>query len=278
MDLIINFLKLHRISTALLLALVVVIAAVVFTNRLLVSRDTSASPLVQELTFDPDGPYGVLIPRRDGNALKLLIGRVSSVESISYELAYQSVGIDRGVMGDIHSEKGKSEYEQEILLGSCSKNICVYDKEVENGTLTLSLKKGAKIYKAITQWHLQRPHLALGVLTSGDGHFAYRIERNTPNLGVLGYSVINDLIGAPRLPGDKMVLGKVYSLSTPLGKQLPTGQVSIELSQPPKDSGGIYRFDEGENRWVELITEVKGEKLSAPSPSGGIFAVLVPKS
>src|SRR3989344_5446731 len=113
-----------------------------------------------DLTFDAEGPYALLIPRRDGNALILNLKRTATYDSISYELAYtadadevvikgkkvddgESIGsIDRGVVGEIDTKQKKGEYEQEILFGTCSKNVCKYDKGVENGTLTLHIRKG----------------------------------------------------------------------------------------------------------------------------------------
>ncbi len=107
-----------------------------------------------DLAFDAEGPYALLFPRRDGNALILNIKRTSSYDEISYDLAYTSTpnetkligtkvldegegqikgSIDRGVSGVINTKDKKGEYEQEILFGSCSKNVCKYDKGVENG-------------------------------------------------------------------------------------------------------------------------------------------------
>ena len=75
-----------------------------------------------ELNFDPEGPYALLSPRRDGNALNLNLRRTASYDQISYELAYSSEGIDRGVMGKINTDNKRGEYQQEILFGTCSKN------------------------------------------------------------------------------------------------------------------------------------------------------------
>src|SRR5215208_3770487 len=59
-----------------------------------------------DLPFDPEGPYALLAPRRDGNAINLNITRVLNYDAISYELAYQSnndagESLDRGVTGQI---------------------------------------------------------------------------------------------------------------------------------------------------------------------------------
>lgn len=230
-----------------------------------------------DLPFDAEGPYALLLPRRDGNALILHIKRTASYDSISYELAYTSEGIDRGVMGTIKTDDHKGEYEQEILFGTCSKNVCKYDKDVENGTLTLHIRKGNLAYRMITQWHLQKPDLALGVLTSGDGHLTYKLNSPAGELSLLKFIIINDLSGAPKLPDGKVVVGKVYGINTPEAKSLYPGAVSVELSEAPPRDSKIARFDEGKNGWVEYETKVDGSRLSASADGGGVFAVLTPK-
>ena len=70
---------------------------------------TSKNQVTEEvdITFDSEGPYALLIPRRDGNALILNLKRTSSYDKITYELAYNAEEIDRGVMGEVKTdEKG----------------------------------------------------------------------------------------------------------------------------------------------------------------------------
>lgn len=248
-----------------------------------------------DLSFDSEGPYAMLFPRRDGNALVLNLKRTGSYDGISYELAYTSLpdetvvagtkisddsegsssgAIDRGVQGTIDTKDKKGEYEQEILFGTCSKNVCKYDKGVENGTLTLHIKKGNQAFRMITQWHLQRPDLALGMLTSGDGHFAYKVNADRQTLSNVGFTIINDLTGVPKLPSGKNIVGKVYSLNVPIAKELSAGDVSLELAQNPPSGAKIFKFDAGKSSWMELDTKMDGSKLSAKADGAGVFAVL----
>lgn len=245
-----------------------------------------------DLPFDAEGPYAQLFPRRDGNALILNLKRTSSYDAISYELAYtsrpdevvvkgnkieqgdgESAGgsIDRGVVGNIDTKEKKGEYEQEILFGTCSKNVCKYDKGVENGTLTLHIKKGNQAFRMNTQWHLQQPDVALGKLTSGDEHLVYKVEGDRQTLSNIGFTITNDLTGAPKLPEGKVVTGKVYSVNVPIAKELPKGDVSLELADNPPPEAKIYHYD---NNWVELDTKIEGAKLQAKADGAGIFAVL----
>lgn len=250
-----------------------------------------------DLVFDAEGPYAQLIPRRDGNALILNLKRTSTYDEITYELSYTSLpdttiisgkkitdeegsaegSIDRGVAGTIDTKDKKGEYEQEILFGTCSKNVCKYDQGVENGTLNLKIKKGKKIYKMITEWHLQKVDVALGVLTSGDQHFSYKLETDSETLVNIGFSIINDLTGVPKLPSSKVVLGKVYGLNVPLAKTLPSGDVSLEMAETPPDGAKLYRYDASGSKWEELETKIEGSKLSSKAAGAGIFAVLTSK-
>ena len=261
-----------------------------------ISKDSGPAEEI-DLAFDPEGPYAQLIPRRDGNALILNLKRTSAYDEINYELSYTSLpdtttvsgkkitdeegstegSIDRGVAGTIDTKDKKGEYEQEILFGSCSKNVCKYDQGVENGTLSLKIKKKNKSYKMITQWHLQKVDVVLGSLNSLDGHFSYKIADERQDLTIVGFSIINDLTGVPKLPSGKEVLGKVYSLNVPLAKSIPTGQMSVELSENPSSDAKVYRYDGSSNKWEELQTNIEDSKLSSTANGAGIFAVLTNK-
>ena len=269
-----NFLTVHKATVILIAVLGLLALGGYFAFQKFAAK--SSTPVEEvDLSFDSEGPYALLFPRRDGNALILDLKRTSSYESISYELAYMAEGVDRGVMGEVNTKEKKGEYEQEILFGTCSKNVCKYDKGVENGTLVLKIKKENKLFKMITQWHLQKPDVALGVLSSGDSHLIYKVNADRQTLSNAGFTIVNDLTGVPKLPSGKQILGKVYSLNAPIAKNLPTGDISLELAENPPDGAKLFRFD-GSN-WQELETKIDGSKLSAKASGSGIFAVLVSK-
>lgn len=81
-----------------------------------------------------------LVSQGGGKAVLLTIAQIPpETTSIDYELSYETAeGLPRGVLGTIHLEEEGEEVEREILLGTCSKNVCVYDKGVE--TINLVLK------------------------------------------------------------------------------------------------------------------------------------------
>lgn len=288
----------NKLTVGLIAAIVILAIGGFSIFKALTASKTSNQPLQEvELNFDAEGPYALLQPRRDGNALILNIKRVSSYDDISYELSYaskidnkgavseegeESTGaIDRGVQGTLDTKSKKNEYSQEILFGTCSKGDtssplhCVFDKGVENGTLILRIRKGNIVHKMITTWHLQQPDVALGKISSGDGNFAYTTTESRENLNLIGYTIVNDLTGVPKIPQNKQVFGKVYALNVPPSKTMVKGEVSIELAENPPANAKIARFDENKNEWDLLETKVNGGKVSASSPSGGIFAVLI---
>lgn len=280
----------NKITLIFILAIILLIVGALFLFRNVVSPATEVPLQEVDLPFDAEGPFALLFPRRDGNALVLNLKRTASYDSISYELAYTSLpdesvsedvaegsSIDRGVVGNIDTKSKKGEYEQEVLFGTCSKNVCKYDKGIENGTLTLHIRKGDLAYKMVTQWHLQKPEVALGILTSGDGHFSYKMSAEPEELALVGYSIINDLTGLPKLPENTEVVGKVYALNVPLAKELSGGEVNIELSESPPDGVKIGRYDEVKNTWDLMETQNTNGKLKSTASSGGIFAVLTPK-
>lgn len=275
----------NRLNLVLILVLIAVVVGIFFTGQKIISN-AKQEPVLEEvdLAFDAEGPYAILSPRRDGNALILNIFRVSSYEAISYDLTYQSEGIDRGVHGDINAKERKSEYSQEVLFGTCSQGFtsgsahCVFDKNVENGTLVLKIKNPGenRLYRMVTTWHLQRPDIALGEITSGDGHFVYKTDASREELSNIGWTIVNDLTGAPKLSSGRQISGKVYALNTPLAKEFPGGSLKIELIDVPGGESKIAWFDESKNSWDELDTKIESNKLSAKVSTSGIFAVLAP--
>ena len=286
--------KANKLTLGLVFLVIFIIVAGFFGYQKFFASDSS--PLEEiDLTFDAEGPYALLIPRRDGNALILNLKRTATYDSISYELAYtadadevvlkgkksndgESMGsIDRGVVGEIDTKQKKGEYEQEILFGTCSKNVCKYDKGVENGTLTLHIRKGKKAYRMTTQWHIEKPDVSLGTVTSGDNHFIYSVKASREELSLIGYTIINNLTGSPKLPEGKEVSSKVYALSTPIAKDLMPGDIVLELSDNPWDGPTLAMYSDKTGKWQELDTKVMDNKLSAKALGAGIFAVLVPK-
>ncbi len=274
----------HYINISLVLGLILLLTGGAFFVNNLFGRSENQNGPIQEMdvTFDPEGPYILLVPRKDGNALYITFKRISTYDEFSYAIAYtDKEGIDRGA-GDLETwipiEKGRTDYEQEILFGTCSKNVCKYDEGVENGTLVVRIKKGNKVSKISSKWHLQQPDIALGNLTSGDNHFSYKTTADRQLLAITGFSIINDITGAPKLPDGKEVRGFVYALNVPLARKMSSeGEIIMELAEDPGSEAKIARYSEAEGKWTEYETKNSSGTLTAKATGEGIYAVLAPK-
>lgn len=95
-------------------------------------------PKVKEVK--PDDIGLTLTARSDNKAVNMTIKNLSGISSIDYELNYDASGnIPRGVIGSIEIKPSDSVIKRELLLGTCSKNICKYDAGVTEVNLVLKL-------------------------------------------------------------------------------------------------------------------------------------------
>ncbi|MBI2011834.1 hypothetical protein HYS91_03625 [Candidatus Daviesbacteria bacterium] len=234
--------------------------------------------------------YAILTPRKDGVAIDLSARRISQYNAISYNLPYFDKGGIQRAAGDLETwieiKKGQSEFKQENLLGSCSQGFtsgkahCVFDENVENGTLVVRFKEPknkeniAKVYKYTTLWHLQAPDVALGKITSNDERFMYETDVPRTDLVNIAYTLVHEISAAPKLPEGKKVVGKVYNFAIPIAKKFPAGDITISLTDDPPPLVNIALFMEAKNNWELLDTTVNGKKLTAKAPQSGIFSVL----
>jgi hypothetical protein len=128
-----------------------------------------------------------------------------------------------------------------------------------------------------TTWHLQRPDIALGRITSGDSHFSYNSPVASSELATTGYTIVNDLTAAPKLPEGKDFFGKVYALNVPTARSLPAGEVMIETLDNPPAGATLALYQDQTGNWENLETKVEANKLTAQGKGAGIYAVLVSK-
>lgn len=85
-----------------------------------------------------EGPSVDLVARDDKKAVTLKISKLTSkISKIDYEIVYDTNGVQRGVLGSLDVKPQQTEIIKEILLASCSKNVCVYDKNVSSLQLTM---------------------------------------------------------------------------------------------------------------------------------------------
>lgn len=152
-------------NKALVIALVVVLIGVLAgggyflfgKSKAPVEETEEAQDVVLKLS--PEDVGLSMTPSPDNKKVKFAIDKLSGISSVEYELTYeadstaaeQSEGgeprVQRGVTGESTIDSGKSKYESPWLdLGSCSKNVCRYDKGVDSLTLTLKVIKDGKTY------------------------------------------------------------------------------------------------------------------------------------
>ena len=85
-----------------------------------------------------EGPGVDLVARADKKAVTLKITDLTpDITKVEYELVYDTDGVQRGVLGILDVKSGQTEITKEILLASCSKNVCVFDKNVSKLFLTV---------------------------------------------------------------------------------------------------------------------------------------------
>lgn len=93
-----------------------------------------------------------LASRGDKKEVKLTIKKIpQDTVSLEYELSYfTGTGLSRGTFTPTPVDlKGATEFERDILLGTCSRNVCSYDEGVKSITLTVKFNsaKGSSQFK-----------------------------------------------------------------------------------------------------------------------------------
>lgn len=107
-----------------------------------VQVEVTPTPTVESIpvkTLEESNPYGVslITSRSDKKGVTLKISSFPpGLKTIEYELNYEAKEGPRGVLGTINY-KGEDKIQREILLGTCSKNVCRYDEGVTAVKLTI---------------------------------------------------------------------------------------------------------------------------------------------
>ncbi len=118
-------------------------------NNVSPTATPTSKPILKE-----EGVEVSLTPRYDNRAVTLKLSKISSeIVSFEYELSYETKGgLPRGVLTPKPVEvKGQDPIVREILLGSCSKNVCVYDEGVKKISLTLKFNKTTGVSTSFVQ-------------------------------------------------------------------------------------------------------------------------------
>src|SRR3989344_6517084 len=102
------------------------------------SGSNTNSPVAEEeaniKSIAPEDIGLALELKPDGKAVILTLSKLSGIKTIEYELSYdaeetlegETADVPKGVVGS-DDVSGKSSFEREVLLGTCSANKCRYD-------------------------------------------------------------------------------------------------------------------------------------------------------
>lgn len=143
---------------------VVWIVAVIFVIALagvfILKNRQDQAPIQDDVTPAPDevlptidASVAVDLVRSGEHAVNLTIKNIpADIQSIEYELSYLTgQGLPKGALSGrpIELKPGEKEFSREILLGTCSKNVCVYDEGVSEFTLVLKFNSasGARVFQ-----------------------------------------------------------------------------------------------------------------------------------
>lgn len=85
--------------------------------------------------------------RADRRALIVYFSNLQNAKVVSYLLTYKTNGQEEGARGDL--SLGKSATSQELLFGTCSKQVCRYHSNIKDARLEVSYtsKSGKKYLK-----------------------------------------------------------------------------------------------------------------------------------
>ncbi|MDP2860873.1 MAG: hypothetical protein Q8N98_04135 [bacterium] len=207
-------------------------------------------------------PYVILRPRNDGRAVNLELENITDMKGADYELIYLTNGLERGVIGhfDIEKELVKSgKIFRELLLGSCSRNVCKYDENVEGGNLTLRYTNSdGETEEFRTDFSLQKtgnPKTEIGVegravslkLTSGSGGFIVSLASN----------------GLPKNLTDKKIVGGPFSFFSSAGSGVG-GVLNWKQNKKWDEAVSLFGWDFGGGQWEEFKYEIgEDESLQA---------------
>ncbi len=141
------------ISGISLVALVLIVALVVMVKNLFTKpipvTNTDSDVVEEFIPLDPSIIVN-LTPRNDGKAVTLFVNSIpTGTSSLEYEIAYDnSEGLRKGANGNINLRGETQITRDDILFGTCSRNVCTYDTGVTSVSLTLRFNsdKGVSVF------------------------------------------------------------------------------------------------------------------------------------
>ncbi|MDD3532247.1 MAG: hypothetical protein PHR64_01920 [Candidatus Shapirobacteria bacterium] len=116
-------------------------------------EETGHLPVQAEPLAIDEMPIIKLTAKNSGRELTLYVSAKQELTNnkIEYELIYYlEDGLSRGAMGEIDLVGGEGE--KDILLGTCSRDVCRYDEGVTGGEVIISLAKNNQLHSFETKF------------------------------------------------------------------------------------------------------------------------------
>jgi hypothetical protein len=210
--------------------------------------------------------------RADGKEINLIVDRVERAASMEYELEYYDT--DRtfieGAFGTVNFANETLPVEKQILLGTCSKNVCRYHEGVSGGSLTLRFTGGDEAYVLKTDFNLQLMGDKEGVFGSKDAKVTLDVGRT--GLPSATYVMVASTMGFPEeLPEGTTFLAGPYAFLAATSPALRNATVTFQTSGDLTGAKILY-WDGSE--WEELEAEIEGNSISAPATGLGTFVLV----
>lgn len=137
------------VKKASLLTLTLFFSLFLFTESVEAKVLPQARGSVQKSTSGTGGTGIGVYPKLRGDRRALIVNfaNLQNASSVSYALTYQTSTQDEGAMGAL--SLGSSASTNELLFGTCSKNVCRYHTGIKNAKLEVSYttKTGKKYLK-----------------------------------------------------------------------------------------------------------------------------------
>jgi len=135
--------------TATLSAFILLNTANVYAKRLLPHLKKSVSATTNKSAAPVSGRVTTAVSfRGDRKAININFNNMGVATRIDYTLSYNTRGTTQGVTGTI-IPSGENSISRELLLGTCSRNVCRYDTGITNAraTITSTLANGKRVVK-----------------------------------------------------------------------------------------------------------------------------------